>query len=80
MATAEVEWCVSCHGFGGGIGQPANRQGAALFNQGVDALNHGIPGKASFMGRLQLSRRGRASAAFALQAADPQRRDVFYVR
>ena len=40
---------------GGGVGEPPNRQGAALFNQGIDLLNHGIPNKASFRGKLKLA-------------------------
>lgn len=43
--------------FGGGIGEPPDRQGAALFNQGIDSLNHDIPDKASFRGSLELARR-----------------------
>ena len=42
---------------GGGIGKPPNRQGAALFNQGVDLLNHGIASKAVAGGRLEFTHR-----------------------
>ena len=44
--------------FGGRVGEPPNRQGAALFNQSVDSLNHGIPGKALSRIRLELTRTG----------------------
>ena len=33
--------CVS-----GRVGEPSNRQGTALFNQGIDSLNHRVAGKA----------------------------------
>ncbi|MEY3200656.1 MAG: hypothetical protein RIR70_206 [Pseudomonadota bacterium] len=41
-----------------GIGKPPNRQGAALFNQGIDSLNHGIASKTVPGVRLELTRRG----------------------
>ena len=42
---------------GGGVGEPPNRQGAALFNQGIDLLNHSIASKTVSGGRLELARR-----------------------
>jgi hypothetical protein len=47
-----------CVIFGGGVGEPANRQGAALFNQGIDLLHHGIASKTVSGVRLELARRG----------------------
>lgn len=44
--------------FGGRVGEPPNRQGTALFDQCVDSLNHGIPGKASFGVGLEFARSG----------------------
>lgn len=52
----------SCRGFGGcvifvcGAGQPPNRQGAALFNQGDDPFNQRISGKAEARGGLEFAR------------------------
>lgn len=43
--------------FGVGIGEPSNRQGAALFNQGIDLLDHGIAAKTVSEVRLELARR-----------------------
>ena len=45
-------------GFGGGIGEPSNRQSAALLNQGIDLLNHSIASKTASGVRLELARRG----------------------
>lgn len=42
---------------GGGVGEPPNRQGAALFNQGIDLLNHSIASKTVSGIRLELARR-----------------------
>ncbi len=46
-----------CVIFGGGVGEPPNRQGAALFNQGIDLLNHGVASKTLSGVRLELARR-----------------------
>ncbi len=43
---------------GGGVGEPRNRQGTALRNQGVDLLNHDIASKTLSGVKLQLARRG----------------------
>lgn len=47
-----------CVIFGGGIGEPPNRQGAALFNQSIDLFNHGILGKALPRVRLEFAHSG----------------------
>ena len=47
----------SCVIVGGGVGEPPNRQGAALFNQGIDLLNHSIASKTVSEVRLELARR-----------------------
>ena len=47
-----------CVIFCGGIGEPPNRQGAALVNQGIDLLNHSIVSKTVPRVRLELARRG----------------------
>lgn len=39
------------------IGEPSNRQGTALFNQGIDLLNHGVASKTLSGVRLELSPR-----------------------
>ena len=46
-----------CVIFGGGVGESPNRQGAALFNQGIDLLNHGIASKTVSGVRLELAGR-----------------------
>ena len=43
---------------GGGVGQPANRQSAALFNQGNDSLHHSISGEAPSGSRPEFVRGG----------------------
>ncbi len=54
----------SCRWFGGrvvfcsGVGEPPNRQGAALFNQNNDPFNHRISGKGGPKGRLEFARSG----------------------
>lgn len=48
----------SCVIFDGGIVEPPNRQGTALFNQGIDLLNHGIASKTAAGVRLELARHG----------------------
>ena len=54
----------SCTGFGGcvifvcGVGQPPNRQGAALVNQGDDPFNQRISGKAEARSGLEFARGG----------------------
>lgn len=46
------------HGVSDGrLGEPSNRQGAALLNQGSDLLNHGIASNAVSGVRLELARR-----------------------
>ena len=40
---------------GGGVGEPPNRQGAALFNQGIDLLNHGVASKTVSGVKLELA-------------------------
>lgn len=47
----------SGRGFGGGVGKPADRQGTALFNEGVDLLNYRMASKRVFGVRLELARR-----------------------
>lgn len=49
----------ACVTVGGGVGESPNRQGAALFNQGIDLLNHGIAAKTECGVRLELARRRR---------------------
>ncbi|RFC34206.1 MAG: hypothetical protein DID91_2727702338 [Candidatus Nitrotoga sp. MKT] len=44
-----------CVIFGGGISKPPNRQGAALFNQCIDLLNHWIASKTVSGVRLELA-------------------------
>ena len=46
-----------CVILGGGIGEPPNRQGAALFNQGIDLRNHCIAAKTVSGVRLERARR-----------------------
>ena len=43
---------------GGGVGEPPNRQGTALLNQGIDLLNHDIASKTLSGVKLELARRG----------------------
>ena len=55
--------------FSGRIGEPLNRQGAALFNQGFDLLNHGIASKTVSWVRLELARRDQRLLQTAPSAA-----------
>ena len=43
---------------GGGVGEPPNRQGTALLNQGIDLLNHDIASETLSGVKLELARRG----------------------
>ena len=46
---------VGCVFVGGGVGEPSNRQGTALFNQGIDLLNHGVASKTVSGVKLELA-------------------------
>lgn len=43
---------------GCGVGEPPNRQGTALLNQGIDLLNHDIASKTLSGVKLELACRG----------------------